>query len=563
MPDELRSLDQLTIPKPCDADWDSMIGNDQVRFCEHCHLHVTDLSAMTRHEAMRLVARSQGRLCVRYMQLPGGGVFTRAPERLYRIGRRVSRLAAGAFTATLTLSSAMAQTRPSSVEGSTAAAELAITDGHLQNDIDQSSASVKGTIRTAEGAPVSEATVVLVDPETGEERTAFSPNTGEYLFQSLPAGDYLLWVRRPGFETSSNKIHVPANVTIQLEIVLQELRRISIMGAMGMMIRIEESPLLKAISAEDVEQVRKLAFSDPNINLNDESNGMSALAQAIERGNRDIVSVLVSAGANVNKRSSSGQTALMSLSEKASPELVRDLILAGAKLNARDDTGDNALMNAAGNSTASVLSELIQSGIQIDATNSAGETALFAATRNNNAETIELLINAGINVNQKNENGDTALMTIASFGDFEKAKKLLEHGAETGLTNNDGQTLLMLAGINEDSHLAKLLIEKGSNIDAQDRDGETALMLAAERGPEATILLLIQAGAGIDARDNQGRGALLSAAINGKLENVKALLDAGADFTARDKEGQTALALARETGNDEVVKLLKSRGAPE
>ena len=94
-----------------------MIGNDQVRFCEHCQLHVNDLSAMTRHEAMRLVARSQGRLCVRYVQLPGGGVLTRAPERLYRIGRRVSRLAAGAFTATLTLSTAVAQTRPSSVEG--------------------------------------------------------------------------------------------------------------------------------------------------------------------------------------------------------------------------------------------------------------------------------------------------------------------------------------------------------------------------------------------------------------------------------------------------------------
>ena len=110
MSDQRRSLDQITVPAPCDADWDTMSGNDQVRFCEHCNLHVNDLSSMTRKNAMRLVARSQGRLCVRYVQLPGGGVLTKAPGKLYRIGRRVSRIAAGAFSATLTLSSAAAQT---------------------------------------------------------------------------------------------------------------------------------------------------------------------------------------------------------------------------------------------------------------------------------------------------------------------------------------------------------------------------------------------------------------------------------------------------------------------
>ena len=32
-----------------------MIGNDGVRFCEHCNLQVTNLSNVTRQEAMRLV----------------------------------------------------------------------------------------------------------------------------------------------------------------------------------------------------------------------------------------------------------------------------------------------------------------------------------------------------------------------------------------------------------------------------------------------------------------------------------------------------------------------------
>src|SRR5947199_2755457 len=111
MSNQLRSLDQITIPTPCDADWDSMAGNDQVRFCEHCNLQVNNLSSMTRLDAMRLVARAKGRLCVRYIQRLDGGVPTRGvPEKLHRISRRVSRIAAGAFTATLSLTSAAAQT---------------------------------------------------------------------------------------------------------------------------------------------------------------------------------------------------------------------------------------------------------------------------------------------------------------------------------------------------------------------------------------------------------------------------------------------------------------------
>ena len=61
MPKSVRSFDRIKIPAPCDADWEAMSGNDQVRFCEHCNLRVTDLSSMTRQEATRLVARSEAR----------------------------------------------------------------------------------------------------------------------------------------------------------------------------------------------------------------------------------------------------------------------------------------------------------------------------------------------------------------------------------------------------------------------------------------------------------------------------------------------------------------------
>jgi hypothetical protein len=86
-----------------------MIGNDQVRFCEHCHLHVNNLSTMTRSEALRFVARSRGRICIRFVQGPSGPLTGKMPDKLYNIGRRASRLAAGAFSAALSISTAAAQ----------------------------------------------------------------------------------------------------------------------------------------------------------------------------------------------------------------------------------------------------------------------------------------------------------------------------------------------------------------------------------------------------------------------------------------------------------------------
>jgi ankyrin repeat protein len=559
----VRSFDRITIPAPCDADWDSMIGNDQVRFCEHCNLHVTDLSAMTRQQAMRLVASSQGRLCVRFIQRPDGGILTRTvPEKFYRISPRASRIAAGAFTATLSLSSAVAQAKPASSGGPAGArVELVRTNYDREIITDEFSARVLGTVTSSEGALIPDATVVLVDRETGEERSTTSTNNGEYFFESLPAGDYLLWVRKRNFTTSRENVPAPPNTVVRVDVTLQD-RMLEMMGGAMASVIVTEDPLRKAVSDSDLEKVRALAYTNDSLNEVDAARNSTLLAEAVERGNRNVVAALLDAGARVDVRNRWGRTALMFLSETSTPELVRDLIAAGAKLNSRDDSGDSPLMNAAGSGTSAVLAELIRAGARIDATNSAGETALFGAARSNSAEAVELLIDAGVNVNARNDEGQTALMTIAAVGSFEKIKTLIRRGAEISLINDDGRTALMLAAFNEDPRVSELLLN-GSPIEARDNDGNTALLLAAERGSDKTVLLLIYAGAQIDARDKEGRTALLRAAISGQADNVKALLNAGADLTAKDNDGKSALTLALEADNKGVVSLLASRGAPE
>lgn len=114
MSKKLSPLNQLNIPKPCNADWDEMRGNNFMRFCEHCNLNVNDISALTHKEAVKLILKSKARLCVRYVRRPDGAIQT-ASRELFQITRRASRVAAGVFTAALSLSSVAIAKLPSNI----------------------------------------------------------------------------------------------------------------------------------------------------------------------------------------------------------------------------------------------------------------------------------------------------------------------------------------------------------------------------------------------------------------------------------------------------------------
>jgi hypothetical protein len=95
-------LRNVKVASPCPADWDRMIG-DRVRFCGQCELNVYNLSAMSTLEAESLIARTEGRLCVRYYRRKDGSILTQdcpvglrvSKQRAARIRRAVASLVLG------------------------------------------------------------------------------------------------------------------------------------------------------------------------------------------------------------------------------------------------------------------------------------------------------------------------------------------------------------------------------------------------------------------------------------------------------------------------------------
>jgi|SRR5690349_1040401 len=63
---------ELSIRTPCPKRWEELSGDGRKRFCSECSLHVHNAAAMTRREAEALVARADGRVCMRIECDPTG-----------------------------------------------------------------------------------------------------------------------------------------------------------------------------------------------------------------------------------------------------------------------------------------------------------------------------------------------------------------------------------------------------------------------------------------------------------------------------------------------------------
>src|SRR5688500_20064544 len=97
-------LDQISIASPCTASWQAMEGDDRVRFCSQCQLHVYNLSAMTAAEATELVQAREGRLCARFYRRSDGTLLTTdCPVGLAALRRRLARAWAAALAIALFL----------------------------------------------------------------------------------------------------------------------------------------------------------------------------------------------------------------------------------------------------------------------------------------------------------------------------------------------------------------------------------------------------------------------------------------------------------------------------
>lgn len=430
------SAPQIHITSPCSVDWESMVGNDRVRFCEHCQLTVHNVDRASPKQIKRLIERSNGRLCVNYRQ--PAPQKTPAPI-LYKIGRRTSVIAASAFSATLSITSAVgasANLKQTRVREEPAFAASVVSPVSTPGG----SAKLFGFVFDPNGAVISGASLSLTNSETGESFYSSTGGDGQYRIEGVTPGNYRLTVSAQGFDASdvpslvvragdNNRIDQTLSITSAEAQETSEGRRMVVSISGGMSITLPSDPLVQAAMQDDLEAVQTILLSRSDVNKRDPSTNASALDRAVLNGNRDMVQVLLWAKADVNARDRNGKTPLMMIGEDTDTEIVWDLINNGAKINLRDNDGDTALISAAQENNVEALKVLLDAGAKVNETNNEGETALISAASAGLVHNVRALILAGANVNARDKEGKSALMH-AIENDHKTVIRLLKaHGA--------------------------------------------------------------------------------------------------------------------------------------
>lgn len=427
-------LNNVTVPSQCTEDWNSMTGNDQVRFCKHCNLDVHNLSQMTRSQAQRLIDRSNGRLCVRfYHDYAGQPLTLPVRQKLHRISRRVSRIAAGAFTATLSVTSAVAQNSASSQSGNWDPSN--VTQPNTRWTL---GSSIVGTITDPNGAVISGATISLSNEELQVALYVTTGLNGQFRIDSLQHGVYNLLIEAPGFAADqSNGIYLQPNgekrvdralsvATIEESVEIESGPPQFSGGAVAFIA--PEHPFVRAAQEDNLDVLTAL-IAGMDVNVRDEGTGTTALEHAVKNANREMVQLLLSSGANVNAANAAGETVLMMLDSDATTDLVWDLLNAGAGVNLKDSSGTTALMQAA---------------------------------VTNNLEALKTLLDAGAEVNARNNRRRTALMLAASEGLVNNVRALVLAGADINVTDEDDMDALALADENDHAAVIRFLKSKGA-----------------------------------------------------------------------------------------------------
>jgi ankyrin repeat protein len=283
----------------------------------------------------------------------------------------------------------------------------------------------------------------------------------------------------------------------------------------------------------------------------------TALIEGASRGYKEIVDVLLDAGAHING-TAHGSTALQAASSAGNASMVRSLCRRGADVNQPADD-ETPLMAASSVKASDVVAELVKFGADINAV-VGDETALIVASFVGAVDVISLLIEAGADPNittDSTEHG-TALIAASSRGAIDVVQVLLYRGADVN-AEAGGRTALSTACKYGGLDIVELLLQRGAHVNLQPTSGQTALWEAAAVGNGDAVRLLLNAGAHISEGGSFG-SPLNAAVVWGHETIVDMLIEAGVDVNSVSGV-YTALESASKFGRDEIVRKLLAAGA--
>lgn len=318
--------------------------------------------------------------------------------------------------------------------------------------------------------------------------------------------------------------------------------------------------LIYAVKNNNIELVRYLT-SSTNIKINIlTKDGFTPLQIAAEKGNFDIVCLLVHHGANVNKSTKTGFPIHAAIRGR-NVKVVEFLLESGADISAKYD--DNTPMQLAvihGGKNDQVYKALRDWSRKVRTYFT--EAASFIEG-NLLADLQELLFQhicvIYVSENYQTKRGVEEMTLLGLAVDKQRLKivgELLESGADINQRDTRGRTALHIACENADTQSVCYLIQKRANVNSAALNGVTPLHCAAANDNLDIINLLLKNNANVNASTDKGITPLFLAIFNNRKKIFDCLINNGARLTDKMFNGETALHLAAERNLTEMITMI-------
>ena len=360
--------------------------------------------------------------------------------------------------------------------------------------------------------------------------------------------------------------------------------------------------LHEAVASADIDEVKRLISEGHDVNSRD-NKGQTPLHFAANRGQKEILEVLLANGADIEARDGRWHnTALLNASVRGRKEVVELLLEKGANIEAKDGNGGTPLNLTSGYGTSvhtDVIQLLLDRGADIESRGNVDCTPLQTAVAVGRKEVAELLLAHGAKLNvssryfgtpahhaMKDNHRDVVRWAIskginippmhqaAYFGEINEVRDLLSKGADVNHKDLAKFTAMHCAVLGRNKEIVQLLIDRGADLEARSCGDTTPLFFACRGGYLDIVKLLLDNGADVNGRGwrkmNWGPGLIDNwsnlhiASFKGHIDVVEHLLGKGADIHAKCTwvdEGLTQLHLAAKEGRVDVVKVLLAKGA--
>ena len=190
-----------------------------------------------------------------------------------------------------------------------------------------------------------------------------------------------------------------------------------------------------------------------------DAQGRTALFWAALRGDSEVVSLLLAAGADSNSRSNDGARVVTAAIMSNNARCVQAILQSNCDILFQQKDGYTALHHACRyEHTVQTVQAILDHGAAINAKTALGHTPLMIATFNKRTAVATLLVDSKADLNAQSRKGECALHYATMVGDHHSVRYLLERRADHRIITKRKETILHFAARrNGDWDLMKVL----------------------------------------------------------------------------------------------------------